>query len=408
MVAESGGMLADVGMARIRHDIPLLETITYLNSASCSPPPAPVVAAMTAYYTETPVNYRSGKTPFERDVTDRVNAVRESIASSLGAASAAEVVFTKNTTEAINMVAGGMDWAEGDEIVTTPIEHQSNLIPWIRLGSSAGVRLRFVTPAPDGRVDPDALADVMTERTRLVAVHHVSNILGVIQDIPSLSEMAHRGGALLLVDAAQSEGRIPVHVPTLACDFLVSCARKGLMGPQGVGFLWGREELLRKLQPLAIGGQAAQVMDPDSYRLLDPPYSHEPGILNTAGVIGFGAALDYAESVDRDTAGAHLAALVDSLVEQLVNIDGVVIHSSADRGVQAGVLSWSVLGRDPLAIAEALYERGRIVVAAGSCGSPLATRFIGVDSVVRSSLHHFNAIDDVDHLVGTLKSILQD
>lgn len=392
----------------IRKDIPVLSRVAYLNSASCSPPPAPVVSAMADYYTNSPINYRSGRTPFEGEITAQVDAVRERVAASLGADSPREVVFTKNTTEAINVVASGLSWAPGDEVVVTPIEHQSNLIPWIRLEDRAGIRLRYARPEPDGRIDPAALADVVGERTRLVAIHHVSNVLGTIQDVPALAEVAHRAGALLLVDAAQSEGRIPVHVPNLGCDFLTACARKGLMGPQGIGFLWGRFELLAALQPLGIGGQAAQVTTEHAYRLLDPPFAHEAGILNTAGVIGLGAAMEYTDRIGTTAGRSHVVGLTRALVDGLRQQEELDLFSPTDPNLQAGVISWNVRGRDPMTVARALYDRGRVVVAAGTCGSPLATRFVGVDGVLRSSLHHFNDLSDIDRLLETLQAILRD
>jgi cysteine desulfurase/selenocysteine lyase len=212
---------------------------------------------------------------------------------------------------------------------------------------------------------------------------------------------------MLLVDAAQSEGRIPIDVEVLGCDFLVTCARKGLMGPQGLGFLWGREELLRELEPLAVGGQAAVATDETGYQTLALPYRHEPGIANTASIVGLGAALETADRFPVERRAAHVAALTTMLVGELTDIDGLTIHSPTDVRVQAGILSWSVAEHSASDIAEALFERGNIVLAAGSCGAPLATRHLGVDSVVRSSLHCFNSSDDVKTLVSTLRSIVR-
>lgn len=396
---------ADPLVAEIRADIPLLSTLTYLNSASCSPVPRGVLEAMTEYYVTMPVNYRSGETPFEKRVTGAVDGVRARLAASIGAGSH-EVVFTKNTTEAINIVASGIEWRPGDEVVVTPVEHQSNLIPWMRLTRTAGIRLRYAPLEPGGRVDVAALRGSLSDRTRLLAVHHVSNILGTIQDVAEVSGVAQGVGALVLVDAAQSEGRLAVDVGDLGCDFLVTCARKGLMGPQGVGFLWGKEDLLRQLEPLSIGGQAAVAIDDQRYRPLDLPYRHEAGIANTASIIGLGAALAYAGSFPVERRAAHVANLTATLVEELARIEGLTIHSPTEPRVQAGIISWSLEGHDPVDIADALYERARIVVAAGTCGSPLATRFLRVDGVVRSSLHCFNSVDDVSVLVSTLRDIV--
>jgi cysteine desulfurase/selenocysteine lyase len=398
------GAVDDPQVALLRAEIPLLGNLTYLNSASCSPAPRQVVDAMANYYASMPVNYRSGETPFEKRVTTSVDDIRASLAASIGAR-AANLVFTKNTTEGINMVASGLEWKRGDEIVVTLLEHQSNLIPWMRLVKTKGVRLRYAPLEPDGRVSLNALGDLLSERTRLLALHHVSNLLGTIQDVAGAAEAAHAVGAMLLVDAAQSEGRIPVDVGALGCDFLVTCARKGLMGPQGIGFLWGQEALLSELEPLVIGGQAAVAHDETTYRALELPYRHEAGIASTASIVGFGAALDYERTFPVAARAAHVTKLTTWLADALLTVDGLTIHSPLDPDVQGGILSWSVAGQDPGTIADALYERAQIVVAAGTCGSPLATHFLGVEGVVRSSLHCFNSFEDVRLLVETIREI---
>jgi cysteine desulfurase/selenocysteine lyase len=400
-------VVGDPGVASLRAEIPLLNNVTYFNSASCSPAPRRVMDAMTDYYASTPVNYRSGKTPFEKRVTRSVDHTRAELAASIGGRPV-ELVFTKNTTEGINTIASGITWQPGDEIVVTPLEHQSNLIPWLRLARTAGIVLRYAPLEPDGRMSLPALRGTLNERTRLLAIHHVSNVLGTIQDVAGAAEAAHAVDAMVLVDAAQSEGRIPVDVRALGCDFLVTCARKGLMGPQGIGFLWGRETLLAELEPLAVGGQAAVVVDETTYRALELPYRHEPGIANTASIIGIGAALGYAETFPIEARAAYVSNLTQVLAEELRTIDGLSIHSPLGRDVQAGILSWSVAGREPGVIADELFERAQVVVAAGTCGSPLAASFLGVKGVVRSSLHCFNSLEDVRLLVDAIREIASD
>lgn len=403
--APLDGVIDDSRVAPLRAEIPLVGKLTYLNSASCSPPPRRVVEAIADYYASMPVNYRSGETPFEKLATSSVDDIRADLAASIGAR-AEELVFTKNTTEGINIVASGIAWKPGDEVVVTQLEHQSNLIPWMRLSRTTGIRLRYAPLEPDGRVSMPGLRETLNQRTRLLAIHHVSNVLGTIQDVAAAAEAAHAVDAMLLVDAAQSEGRIPVDVGALGCDFLVTCARKGLMGPQGIGFLWGREALLRELEPLAVGGQAAIVIDDMTYGTLELPYQHEAGIPNTAGIIGLGAALDYARTFPVDARAAHVSNLTAMLADELRTIEGLTIHSPLDPDVLAGILSWSVARREPRTIADALYGRAQIVVAAGTCGSPLATSFLGVEGVVRSSLHCFNSFEDVRLLVETTREIV--
>ena len=361
---------------------------------------------MADYYRQTPINYRSGATPIEEALTSRVDAIRKRLAEFIGSSSKKEVVFTKNTTEGINVVASGMRWSPGDEVILTPIEHQSNLIPWMRLAAQKDVKLKYVTPSNYGVIDADAVRDLMTDRTKLVSIHHVSNLFGTIQDIKAIAAVVHERDALMFVDAAQSEGRLDVSVQELGCDFLACCARKGLMGPQGIGFLWGRQQLLEELNPLAIGGQAAEAVDPTAYKSLELPYLHEAGILNTAGVIGLGAALDYITRTGLGQIRTHIQILTDFLIAELRQIKGVRIYSPSDASQQAGIVCWNVTGQDSKRIAEELYQRAAIVCAAGSSGSPLALKFLQIDSVLRTSFHCFNDHSEVETLVDTLKQII--
>lgn len=388
----------------IRHDFPFLDGRIYLNSASCSPCPEPVLAAMLDFYRHNPINYRSGTTPSEARVTAQVDAVREHLARFVNAASSDELVFTKNTTEALNMVAEGLEWHAGDEVILTPLEHQSNLVPWMRVAEERGVVLRFALPGPDGVVDPETVRELVGPRTRLVSVHHVSNVLGVEQDIAAIAEVAHEHGVLVLADAAQSEARTEVDVQALGCDFLTSCARKALMGPQGVGFLYARAGLLHGLRPLTLGSQAATATGPAAFELAGVPERHEAGILNTAGLIGLGAALDYVELVGLEAIRASVAELTEQLRAVLADVGEVDVYGPRDSAL--GIVSWNVRGRDAGEVAAELFERGQVMVSAGSCGSPLALDFLGVGGLIRTSLHHFNSPEDVDGLGRALHAVV--
>ncbi len=193
--------------AEVRSKFDLDPTIKYFNSASCAPPPRTVVEAMDNYYSSTPLNYRSGQTPLESKITLQIDAIRAKLATSINADAPHEIVFTKNTTEAINIVASGLRWNAGDEVILTPLEHQSNLIPWLRLESAAGIVVKYVKPADSsGRIDPGDVARLITPRTRLLSMHHVSNVIGCIQDIESISAIARERGVLVMVDAPSRKG----------------------------------------------------------------------------------------------------------------------------------------------------------------------------------------------------------
>ena len=394
--------------ARIREDFDLPPSLVYLNTASSAPLPRSVLEAMTRYYQLTPVNYRSGETPVEQEVTQRVTAIRASMANFINARSPEEVIFTKNTTEAINLVASGLAWNEGDEVVLSVLEHQSNLIPWIRLESSSGITVRYITPRdPSGIIDPAELAAAITPRTRLISVHHVSNLVGCVQDIAALAKVAHERGVLMMIDAAQSEGRIPFNVAELGCDFAVSCARKGLLGPQGIGLLWGRTELLDGIRPVLIGGQAADIVDEHAYRAAELPFRFEAGIPNTAGLIGLGAALDYFAEVGAAAIYSHIQSLTDYALELLGDIPGVAIHGPRDPKRQPGIIPFATDRLSPRDVAAGLHERAQAVVAAGTCGSPLAARALGVPGVNRISLHCFNTVEEIDVVVNALRLLLR-
>ncbi|MGE0750933.1 MAG: aminotransferase class V-fold PLP-dependent enzyme [Variibacter sp.] len=397
----------DLSAEEVRANFNLDPSIKYFNSAFCAPPPLQVVDAMSGYYRSTPLNYRSGRTQLESRITDKVDAIRAKLAASMKAASPAEIVFTKNTTEAVNIVANGFTWKPGDEVILTPLEHQSNLLPWIRLESTAGVSVKYAKPAgPDGLIDPSDIARLITSRTRLISMHHVSNVLGCIQDIEAVCAVARERGVPVMIDAAQSEGRIDVDVQKLGCDLVVSCGRKALLGPQGIGFLWGREEILGQLNPLLIGGQSTDLIDEHTYTLKDLPFRHESGIINTAGVIGLGAALDFVDTLGRSRISSRIQALENYFLDGLAGIRKVR-HFGPKRGnyQQTGIVSFAVEGMSAQTVSEEIYKGDGIVTAGGNHGSPLAAKFLGVEGVTRLSMHCFNTHDELDAALRAIERV---
>ena len=226
-----------LSVEQVRKDIPLLDQIVYLESASVSPPPRPVIDAMTEYYTNSPFNYGVGVFQPSIQVVQKVDSARKKIATFLHA-EPDEIVFTKNTTEAINLLASGLDWKKDDEVIITSVEHQSNYIPWLRLGQEYGVKVRVVKTDSAGILDVAAVEENFTDKTRLVSVTHVSNVFGTIQRVSEVCKLAREHNALSLVDAAQSVGRLKFDVKEIGCDFTSVCGRKSLGGPQGTGALW--------------------------------------------------------------------------------------------------------------------------------------------------------------------------
>lgn len=389
----------------VRGDMPYLKGLVYLDSASVVPAPRPVIMAMEEYLYTHPFNYGVGVWKRSVEAAERVNEARRIAARAIGATSDAEVAFTKNTTEAINLVAQGLGWKKGDEIVLTDLEHQSNVIPWMRAAQEHGGRVRFVPADADGMVDPDAVRKAITSGTRLVTCTHVSNIFGTIQPVREITRIAHERGALAFVDAAQSAGRIPVRVDEIGCDFIAFCGRKALMGPQGTGFLWGRLELLEELQPLTIGSRAANVVDEERFKVNRPPYKFEAGVLNTSGVIGLGRAIQYVEEIGYSAILTHIRDLTAHMIEILGATPKVTFHGSARLDRQAGIVMWSLEGMDPDQVARELDRIGNVAVASGAQGSLLAIRPKGVNSVVRTSVHYCNTREDLDALAMALRQV---
>jgi cysteine desulfurase/selenocysteine lyase len=390
----------------IRQDMPCLKDLVYLDSASVVPAPLPVIKAMEEYLYTFPFNYGVGVWRRSREAASLVDEARRVAARAFGAASEREIAFTKNTTEAINTVAQGLEWRSGDEIVLTTLEHQSNAIPWMRAAQEHGGRVRFVPADADGMVDPADVRKAMTSATRLVACTHVSNVFGTIQPVREIAQIAHQHGALAFVDAAQSAGRIPVRVDEIGCDFVAFCGRKALMGPQGTGFLWGRAELLDRLHSLSTGSRAANVVDEAQFKVNRPPHKFEAGVLNTSGVIGLGRAIQYVEEIGYEAILTHIRDLTSHMIAALRATPRVHFHGSARLDRQAGIVMWSVDGIEPDRVAQELDRTGNVAVASGAQGSLLAIRPQGVSSIVRTSVHYCNTREDIDALVEALRKIL--
>ena len=391
---------------QVRADMPALKELVYLDSASVVPGPLPVMQAMEEYLHHHPFNYGVGVWKRSVEAAERVNEARRIAARAFGAASENEIAFTKNTTEAINLVAQGLAWKAGDEIVLTELEHQSNAIPWMRVAEERGLRVRFVPADGDGLVDPEAVRRTMTPATRLVACTHVSNVFGTIQPVEAITRIAHEQGALAFVDAAQSAGRVPVRVDQIGCDFVAFCGRKALMGPQGTGFLWGRAALLEALQPLTTGSRAANIADAKSFTVAKPPHKFEAGVLNTAGVIGLGRAIQYVEEIGYEAIRAHVRDLTRRMIELLRGTPRVAFHGSGRLDRQAGIVMWTVEGMDCDQVARELDRLGNVAVASGAQGSLLALKPKGLRSIVRTSVHYCNTREDIAVLGDALRKML--
>ena len=392
--------------AELREQIPFLANVAYLDNASVVPAPKCVLDAMSRYAAECPLNYGVGEFPAARRAAALVDEARAKMASFINAEAPEEIIFTKNTTEAINTVASSGLWREGDEIIITSLEHQSNMMPWIRLVDENGIKLSVAQAEPDGTVKPESVKALVTPRTRLINVTYVSNIYGTITPVDEIGEIAREAGALYMIDAAQAGGRLVMDVRKSGCDFMAICGRKSMMGPQGTGALYAKKELLEQMRPLTIGSRAGHVLDENTITLNKAPYKFEAGVLNTAGVIGLGVAAEMLAGIGLDKIFARNAETTQYMIDGLLSIPQVELYGGRDASKLAGVISWNVRGMDCAAVASKLGEQG-VAVASGAQGALLAIRPLGIKGVVRSSVHYFTEKRDVDALIDGLRDILK-
>ena len=391
-----------------RRDFPILKTkvrgetpLVYLDNAATTQKPQVVIDATSRYYAEENANIHRGVHWLSERATDAYNRVREAARVFLGAKHAHEVIFTHGTTEGINLVASSFGEAfvhPGDEIIVTEMEHHSNLVPWQLMAARRGAKVRAVSVTDRGELDLEALGNLLGPRSRLLAVTHMSNVLGTVNPIADIVALAHSRGVAVLVDGAQSAPRLPVNVQDLGCDFFV-CSSHKMYGPMGVGVLYGRESLLDQMPPYEGGGDMIDTVGLECSTYAPLPAKFEAGTPNVAGVIGFGAALGWIDGVGRATIAAHEVALVDYTVQRLSALDGVsVVGSPAQR---TGVVSFVMDGVHPHDIGTILDEHGVAIRGGHHCAQPLMAR-LGVVATARASFAAYSSAEEVDALVNAL------
>jgi len=394
-------------VADVRADIPFLKTgIIYLDNASTTPTPQPVLDAMLEYFSEYSANIGRGLHRATRRATEMFEAARGKIARVINA-KPEEIVFTKNATEAINIVARGLKWRKDDKVVATVLEHHSNLIPWQRLERTEGVKLDFMPVASDCLIEPAAAKKTIDKKTRLVTVSHVSNAIGSIQPIVEIGKLARDNGALFMVDAAQSVGHMPVDVERIGCDFLAAPGHKGLLGPQGTGFLYVREDRFDELEPLLLGGGIVESVEEHSCKLVAPPQVFDAGTPNIPGIIGLGRACEYVMEIGIEKIAERERKLTEQMME-ISGIEHVRVYGPKDVGHRGGVVSFNVGGVEHHQVAAMLDEIANVAVRSGHhCAAP-AMRHLGVDGTVRASVHYYNLEEEVAKFADVLGQIAQD
>jgi cysteine desulfurase/selenocysteine lyase len=412
--SRSGAGLLDGGPGRpsapvafpvsdVRGDFPILETrprgrpLIYLDNAATTQKPRQVIDAVSRFYASANANIHRGVYGLSEQATEAYDSARSRVARFLGARRASEIIFTRGTTESINLVAqswGRATLRPGDEILVTAMEHHSNLIPWQLVAEQTGAVLKAAPLTERGELDLDAWRALLSQRTRLVAVAHVSNALGTINPVRELADAAHALGALVLVDGAQSAPHFPVDVGALGCDFF-ACSGHKLYGPTGIGVLFGRAELLERMPPWQGGGGMIASVTLERATWAEPPARFEAGTPPIAGAIGLAAALDYLEGVGLEAIAAWENALVRQAIERVGAVPGVRLIGNAAR--RAAVLSFVVEGVHPHDVGAVLDDDGIAVRAGHHCAQPLMRHF-GVPATIRASFACYNTPDEIDAL----------
>lgn len=389
---------------RVRGDAPLV----YLDSGATSQKPRQVLDAERGFYEAHNAAVHRGAHLLAEEATDAYEAARATIAGFIGAAPG-EVVFTKNATEAVNLVAYSLSNAAtsgpeyhrfqvgpGDEIVVTEMEHHANLVPWQQLAARTGARLRWFSVTEEGRLDLSDLGELVNERTKLVAIAHQSNVLGTVNPVRAVTARAREVGALTLLDGAQSVPHMPVDVRELGADFLVFSGHK-MLGPNGIGVLWGRSELLAGMPPFITGGSMIGVVHMDHSTWADPPQRFEAGVPMAPQAVGLAAACDYLGAVGMANVQAHEHALTEYALKLVGALDGVRIVGPPTAESRGGAVSFTVEGIHPHDVGQVLDDRGVAVRVGHHCAWPLHRRF-GIAATTRASLYLYNTFAEVDAL----------
>ncbi|MEX0886959.1 MAG: cysteine desulfurase [Phycisphaeraceae bacterium] len=407
---EATAQPARLDVGRLRRDFPVLarrvhgQPLVYLDNAATMHKPTVVLETLDRFYREYNANIHRGIHALAEQATEAYEGARARVANFLNAPSAQEIVFTRGTTEAINLVAaswGSANLGPGDEVLISHMEHHSNIVPWQLICERTGAALKVIPIDDRGQLEMETVDALLTDRTRLVSIVHMSNALGTINPIETIIAKAHAVGARVLVDAAQSVPHIGVDVRDLDCDFLAFSGHK-IFGPTGVGVLYGRLELLEAMPPYQGGGDMIKDVRFERTVYNDPPHRFEAGTPNIAGVIGLAAAIDYAVSVGLEAIAAWEAELLDYATQQLCEVKGLRLIGTADH--KAAVLSFTFDDAHPLDAAMILDRQGIAVRAGHHCAQPVMDR-LGVPATVRASLGPYNTRSEIDALVRGLEKV---
>ena len=391
-----------------RKDFPLLANmdVAYLDSAATAQRPQCVLDAEEKFYTTCNANPLRGLYPLSIAATDAYEDGREAVGKFLNAGSAKEIIFTRNTTEGLNLVAYSYGLANvkaGDEVLVSIMEHHSNLLPWQMVCRRTGAALKFMECEPDGTLDLNKVASLITPKTKIVACTHVSNVLGRVNPIHEIAELAHRVGAVMVVDAAQSTPHIPVDVQALGADFLSFSGHK-VYGPMGIGVLYGREELLDAMPPFLTGGEMIESVTREGAVFAELPHKFEAGTVNAADAVGLQAAIEYVKSVGFEQMHRQEVALTRRAMDGIRGIPSVHVLGSENPEEHCGIITFTVDGVHPHDISEILASDGVAIRAGHHCAQPLLA-YLKHPSTARASLAFYNTEAEIDRLLDSLSTL---
>lgn len=401
---------AHLDVERVRQEFPILaerpygKPLVYLDSAATSQKPQAVIDAMSAFYSRDNANVHRGVHYLSERATEAYEAARAKVGGFLNAAHASEIVFTRGTTEAINLVAqtyAGTHLGEGDEVLITAMEHHSNIVPWQMVCEQRGARLRVAPISDAGELLVDELEELIGPSTKLVAVTHVSNVLGTINPIRRITDIAHARGAHVLVDGAQAAPHLDIDVQALGCDFYALSGHK-MYGPTGIGVLWGRGELLEEMPPYQGGGDMIASVSFERTVYNKVPYKFEAGTANLAGAVGLGAAIDFLDRLGHEALAAHEHDVLAYGIRALSEVPGLRLIGTAPA--KASVLSFLLDGVHPHDIGTVLDRHGVAIRAGHHCAQPLLAR-LGLAATARASLACYSTRHDIDVLVAGLDTV---
>lgn len=401
--------MAKLNTEKIKQDFPIFnqkindETLVYLDNAATSQIPKFVEEKVRDFNEKERANVHRGVHALGLRATNQYESSRQKVANFIGANNAQEVIFTSGCTDSLNLVAasfGEQNIQAGDEILVSIMEHHSNLLPWQQLAKRKQAKLNFIEINSDGLLDIENLKSKINSKTKIVALTHVSNVLGTINPIKELTDLAHEKGAIVVVDGAQAVGHFPIDVAELNVDFYAFSGHK-MFAPTGIGVLYGKKDLLDRMPPYRLGGEMIANVTREGATWAEVPYKFEAGTPNIAGAIGLGAAIDYLQSLDFDLIKKHEQELTSYALEKLKNVSGLTIYGPQKSNGRIGVISFNLKNIHPHDLATALDLDGIEVRAGHHCAQPLMAS-LDTESTVRASLSIYNTKNDIDKLVSSL------